>query len=112
MTKNKSESVLASLSLVLRIGHKLQLDTKSKSELEEMKARHENSLYARFCRATGISYSQTYLAKDEAIQRSIDWQNMLEYRRELFGRTNCLETSLNNEQLERIDGIKPIPVNS
>jgi len=112
MTKNKAQSALASLGLVLRLGHKLQLDRKSKSELEDMKVKHENSLYARFCKSMGLSYSQNYLAKAEAIQGSIDWHNMLEYRRELFGRTNCLETALDNEQLERMYGIKPILVES
>lgn len=108
--ETRASSALASLGLVLEVKHKLQLDKKSKPELDEMKNANYNSLYARLCRTLNIPYSQRYLAKAEAIQGCIDWHNMLEDRRKMFGRTNCLEIALTNEQLEKTYGIKPVLV--
>ena len=108
--ETQANSTLALLVLVLEVGHKLQLDKKPKQELDEMKNVHNNSFYAKLCRTLHIPYSQRYLAKAEAIQGSIDWYNMLEDRRKMFGRTNCLEIALANEQLEKMYGIKPVLV--
>jgi len=71
---------------------------------------HYSSLYAKLCRTLHIPYSQRYLAKAEAIQGSIDWHNMLEDRKRMFGRTNRLEIALDNGQLEKMYGIKSVSV--
>jgi len=106
--ETQASSTLASLRRVLEVGHKLQLYKKQKSELDYMQNAHDNSLYAKLCRTLHIPYSQRYLAKAEAIQGGIDWHNMLEDRRKMFGRTNYLEIALDNEQLEKMYGVKSV----
>jgi len=79
--RNKTKSISASLGLILEEGHRLNLDDKSKIELEDMKRGLESSLYARFCNFFGVHYSQRYLARIEAIKGSMDYLDMIEFRK-------------------------------
>jgi len=105
--ESKANRALGSLGLVLYYNHKLGLTGKSREELEALQKAHNSSLYARMCRFLRLPYSQKYLAKSEAIQGGLEWHDIIAYRKQLFGRKNCLEIALSNEQLERMHGIKP-----
>ena len=106
-TKSRADTAVSPLGLMLHYSHKLKLDKKSKEELKVMLQRHESSLYSKLYRTLRIPYPQRYLAISEAIQGRINWHNMLEERKVMFGRKNFLELALSNEQLEKMYGIKP-----
>lgn len=75
-----AEKIMSSLGKILYFSHKLKLDERTDEELKVMLTKEQNSLYKRFYDITGLSLSQHYNAKIEAIQSAINYNGVLKGR--------------------------------